>query len=247
MYRRNSLVFFCIALLVSCTVPTQITSVSFNDYRIEKNRKTDSSVNAMLKPYAASLNESMGKVIGFSSKEHTARQPESGLGNFMADCIRTMAEKKFARKVDAGFMNQGGIRSGIPKGNITVGKIYELMPFDNLIVLQDVKGNVLQQFLDKTASDGGWPVSSGITMGIKDKKAVNVIINGKPLDANTVYTIANSDYVANGGSDCEMLKKIPQQNKGYLMRDALIEFVSQMTNEGKPLDYSIEKRVVNVN
>lgn len=238
------ILIFCIS---SCTSTQPVTTVQYKDYRIEKPVRTDTAMVHMLAPYSAALNESMNKVIGFSNSQLSAKQPESGLGNFMADCMRIMAEKKFDRKVDAGFMNQGGIRSYIPKGNITVGRIFELMPFDNLLVLQDVKGTVLQQFLDKMAADGGWPVSAGLTMGIKEKKAVNVQINGKPLDAAAVYVIANSDYVANGGSDCDMLRRIPQQNKGYLMRDALIDFVADLTRQGKPLDYHIENRVVHVN
>ena len=247
MYMNRKYFFLWMVLFVvnSCTAPQQTTSLNFTGYRIQKDAKQDTALTAMLQPYAASLNASMNKVIGFSNTNLSAKQPESGLGNFMADCMRIMAEKKFGKKVDAGFMNQGGIRSYIPKGNITVGKICELMPFDNLVVLQEVKGTVLQQFLDHTAADGGWPVSAGLSMGIRNKKAVNVLINGKALDEKASYVIANSDYVAGGGSDCDMLKKIPQQNKGYLLRDALIEFVTEMTRQGKPLDYSIEKRVVN--
>lgn len=236
-----------IICISSCTSTQPVTTVQYKDYRIERSGRSDTAMISMLTPYSAALNESMNKIIGFSNNQLSAKQPESGLGNFMADCMRIMAEKKFGRKVDAGFMNQGGIRSYIPKGNITAGRIFELMPFDNLLVIQEVKGAVLQQFLDKMASDGGWPVSAGLTMGIKDKRAVNVQINGKPLDIAAVYVIANSDYVANGGSDCEMLRRIPQQNKGYLMRDALIDFVSDLTRQGKPLDYHIENRVVYVN
>ncbi len=247
MFRKYYLFFVIIFFTVSCSTTNQTTSLLYKDYRIEKTAKADSGLSKMLQPYAVSLNATMDKVIGFSNNNLSAKQPESGLGNFMADCMRTMAEKKFARKVDAGFMNQGGIRSYLPKGNITVGKIFELMPFDNLIVLQEVKGSVLQQFLDKAAADGGWPVSAGLTMGIKDKKAVNVTLNGKPIDVNATYVIANSDYVANGGSDCDMLRKIPQVNKGYLLRDALIEFVTNLTQQGKPVDFTIENRVVNVN
>lgn len=242
---RRSISFFPVMLLltVSCSSGHQITTLSFLDYRIDQRVKVDSSLVKMLRPYAGTLNETMNKVIGFSNSNLQAKQPESGLGNFMADAIKLMAEKKFAKKVDAGFMNQGGIRSYIPKGNITTGKIFELMPFDNLIVLQEIKGSVLQQFLDKTAADGGWPVSAGVTMAIKEKKAIQVVINGKALDPETTYVIANSDYVANGGSDCEMLRRIPKQDKGYLMRDALIEYVQAITQQGKPLDYQIENRV----
>jgi 2',3'-cyclic-nucleotide 2'-phosphodiesterase (5'-nucleotidase family) len=245
MRRNFSFFFFVLLLAVSCSSSQQTTTLSFQDYRIEKRSAVDSSLVKMLQPYSKTLDESMNKVIGFSNNNMQAKQPESGIGNFMADAVKLMAEKKFNKKVDAGFMNQGGIRSYIPKGNITTGKIFELMPFDNLIVLQEIKGAVLQQFLDKTAADGGWPVSAGLTMAIKEKKAIQVMINGKPIDPGTVYVIANSDYVANGGSDCDMLKKIPQQNKGYLMRDALIEYVQMITQQGKPLDYQIENRVVN--
>lgn len=246
MHRTQSLFLLLLLAVFSCRAPQQTASVLYTGYRVEKEAKQDTVLRQMLHPYAAALNVSMNKVIGFSNENLAAKQPESGLGNFMADCMRVMAEKKFGKKVDAGFMNQGGIRSYIQKGNITVGKIYELMPFDNLVVIQEVKGAVLQEFLDHIAGDGGWPVSEGLSMGIKDRQAVNVKLNGKPLDLQATYVIANSDYVANGGSDCAMLKKIPQQNKGYLLRDALIEFVTEMTKQGKPLDYAIQKRVVHV-
>jgi len=247
MRRNPTPLLIAVLFAISCSAPRQSSSLIFNDYRIEKQLKTDSTLVIMLQPYSATMNASMNKVIGFSSNNLNAKQPESGLGNFMADCMRLMGEKKFGRKVDAGFINQGGIRSYIPKGNITVGKIFELMPFDNLVVLQEVKGTVLQQFLDKIAADGGWPVSAGVIMGIKEKKAVQVLINGKPLDENGTYTIANSDYVANGGSDCEMLRKIPKIDKGYLFRDALIEYVTDLTKQGQPVDSKIENRVTNVN
>ena len=245
----NKFFFFFVFILIgfSCNTNKPTSSLAYTDYRIQKQAKTDSNLVKMLAPYSTTLDASMNKVIGFSLINLNKKQPESGLGNFMADAIWLSAEKKFGRKVDAGFINTGGIRSYIPKGNVTVGKIFELMPFDNLVVIQEVKGSVLLAFLNKTAADGGWPVSKSVTMGIKDKKAVNIQIGGKPLDENSTYVIANSDYVANGGDNCEMLKKIPFVNKGYLFRDALIEFVTDLTLQGKALDYSIENRVVNVN
>jgi 2',3'-cyclic-nucleotide 2'-phosphodiesterase (5'-nucleotidase family) len=248
MPRKFLSIFIFVLFAASCSSTNQTTSTSllYKDYRIEKETKKDPLLEKMLQPYAISLSATMDKVIGFSNNGLSARQPESGLGNFMADCMRIMAEKKFNKKVDAGFMNQFGIRSYIPKGNITIGKIFEIMPFDNLVVLQEISGSVLHQFLDKIASNGGWPVS-GVKMGIKDKKAVNITISGSPLNETAIYTIANSDYVASGGDNAEMLRNVPQQNKGYLFRDALVEYVSNFTQQGKPVDQTIENRVVNVN
>lgn len=247
MLHKFLFIFVTTLLFFSCGTTNPSSSLDYMGYRIKKEAKVDSSVIKMLAPYTKTLEASMNKVIGFSLINLNKKQPESGLGNFMADAIWISAEKKFGKKVDAGFINTGGIRSYVPKGDVTIGKIFELMPFDNLVVIQEVKGSVLLAFLNKTAADGGWPVSKSIQMGIKGKKAINILIGGKPLDENATYVIANSDYVANGGDNCDMLKKIPFVNKGYLFRDALIEFVTDLTLHGKPLDYSIENRVINVN
>jgi len=202
-------------------------------------------MNVLLMPYANDINATMNKVIGTSAGNYNNNRPESEIGNFMADAYKAMAEEKFGRKVDAGFMNAGGVRSYLSKGNITVGKIFEIMPFDNILVIQELKGTVLQAYLDKMAEDGGWPVSKGVTMVIRNKKATEVKINGKPLDPNTVYVVAHSDYIANGGSDCDMLRPIPQINRGYLMRDAIIDYIAIFTREGKTVQPTIENRVTN--
>ncbi len=230
------------AIATSCaTKPAQL---SFSQYRIENPKQVDTSMLKWLNVYKDSLGKNMNTVIGFSLYGLTKKQPESGLGNFMADAMKVMAESKFNTKVDAAFVNYGGIRSYLPKGDITVGKIYELMPFDNLIVLQSLTGKDLQSFLNLVAARNGWPVSSGLTFAIKDKQAVNILINGKPLDENGIYTIANSDYVANGGDNAEMLKKLKQQNKFYIFRDALIEYTKLQTSLGKTIDSKPENRVV---
>ncbi len=232
---------------LSCSAPQQSVSLNYTGYRIEKNNTIDTAMANFLSPYKVSMDATMNRVIGFTAESMTVKQPESELGNIMADCIRTMAEKKFGKKVDAGFINKGGIRSYLPKGNITVGKIYELMPFDNLVVLQDLKGSVLRTFLEKIARDGGWPVSEGVVLRLKDAKITSATINGEPLNDNATYTIANSDYVANGGDNCDMLRSIPQQNRGYVLRDAIIEYVTTFTRQGKPVAAKIENRISYVN
>lgn len=241
---KLTVIFTCIFFsLYSCTPQKQSITVSYNDYKINKENKQDSSLTAMLQPYANNIHTAMSKVIGFSTKGLTVKQPESDIGNFMADCMKIMAEKKFERKIDAAFVNFGGIRSYLPKGDITIGAIYEIMPFDNLIVLQEVKGNVLKEFLNKTAELNGWPVSNGVKLKINNKQAFDIFINEKPLDENATYTIANSDYIARGGDGCAMLTTIPVINKGYLFRDALIDFIQELTKQGKPIDWHTEGRV----
>jgi 2',3'-cyclic-nucleotide 2'-phosphodiesterase (5'-nucleotidase family) len=240
---------FLVSLLVSqlnaVAQKYAASELEYNSYPVERRDITDSSLLKLLKPYSDSVKKTMSKVIGFATITLYEKQPESPLGNFMADAMKIMGEKKFARKIDAAVINSGGIRSYIPKGDITLQHAFELMPFDNLIVLQEIKGSVLKRFLDFTASKGGWGVS-GIKMQIKDHKADSIYINQTPLDENATYVIANTDYVARGGDNSVILKDIPMLNIGYLYREAIIEYIQQFTKQGKPVTATIERRVVNV-
>lgn len=188
----------------------------------------------------------MNDVIAVAGMTLEKRQPESTLGNVLADAMLTISKEKYNTNVDAAFINFGGIRlPSISAGNITRGKIFELSPFDNIIVLLKVDGKVMKQFLDLVAGRGGWPCA-GISYQIKDKQAINIAIGGNAISDNNTYTIALVDYIANGGDDCVMLKPIPQQNNGYLFRDGIIEYFSKLNKEGKQITAKIENRVTNV-
>lgn len=244
--RKISIVFaglFAISLSISCKLAYQAQSVKYIDYRITPGNAQDSSIIALMRPYSDSINRSMNDIVAVSEIELEKKQPEGTLGNVLADGMLMMAEKKYATHVDAAFINFGGIRlPSIPAGNITRGKIFELSPFDNVLILQKISGKVVQQFLDHVANKGGWPCA-GISMQIKNKKAINVLIGGISINESAVYTIANNDYVANGGDDCTMLKSIPQMNKGYLFRDAVIDYFTINNKAGKKLTAKIENRV----
>ncbi len=230
---------------LSCHTSYQSTAVQYNDYRIGNSQQKDPNLLTILKPYSDSVNKSMNDVIGIAEKNLEKKEIECTLGNFMVDAFFIMAKEKYNTQVDAAFLNYGGIRlTQLPAGNVTRGKIFELMPFDNLLILQKLKGDVFKQFLDLIAERGNWPVA-GITMQIKNKKAENVKIGGKPLDPNITYTIANSDFVANGGDNADMLRKIPQQTNGYLMRDALFDYIAKLKSQGKNITANVENRVSN--
>lgn len=243
--QRSALIFFLTLLVISCKSVFVPVKAEYEDYRITAALPKDSVMLGIMKPYSDSVNKSMNQVVGIADISLDKKQPESSLGNFMADAMFVSARQKFGVPVDAAFVNYGGIRiTQLPKGEVTRGKIFELMPFDNLVVLQRVKGSDLQNFLDLTAGRGGWP-SAGITMQIQNKKAVNVRIGGQPLDPNKTYTIVNSDYVANGGDNADMLKVLPQQNMGYLMRDAIFDYINYLKAQGKNISATEENRVTN--
>ncbi len=244
--RYPFILFIFLSALIGCHPSYQSQSLAYKNYRIDVDTAfKDSSLAQLIKPYSDSVNSSMNDIIGYAEKTLEKKRPESDLGNFMVDAYYYMAQEKYNTAVDAAFLNYGGIRlTQLPAGNVTRGKIFELMPFDNLLILQKLKGDVLQQLLDLIAAHGGWPVT-GISMQIKNNKAVHVQIGGKPLDLNTIYTTVNSDFVANGGDNAAMLKEIPQISNGYLMRDALFDYIKKLKNQGKNITAVIENRIIN--
>jgi 2',3'-cyclic-nucleotide 2'-phosphodiesterase (5'-nucleotidase family) len=246
MKKNKSAVLFLIAIALlsaACNSSYQPQSLSYKKYNVSDSLQSDTKVLNLIRPYSDSVNKSMNDVIGIAEKDLEKKQPEGSLGNFMVDAFLVMAKEKYNKPVDAAFLNHGGIRlNQLPAGNVTRSKIFELMPFDNLLILQQLKGSVVQQFLDFTASKGGWPVA-GITMQIKGGKAVNVMIGGKPLDPNATYTTANSDFLANGGDNADMLRPIPQEANGYLMRDAILDYIVRLKTVGKNINANVENRV----
>ncbi|MBK8953508.1 MAG: 5'-nucleotidase C-terminal domain-containing protein [Chitinophagaceae bacterium] len=185
MRRNYSLRIFAALLLLitvfSCNTVYQSQSLQHKSYRIGVSQVKDTATQQMLHPYTVKVNETMNEVVGVADMSLDKTQPEGTLGNFMVDALYTMAAEKYAAKVDAALVNFGGIRlTQLPAGNVTTGKIFELMPFDNLLILQKLDGKVFQQLLDLMAEKGGWPLA-GVTMQIKDKKAVNVMVGESRL------------------------------------------------------------------
>jgi 2',3'-cyclic-nucleotide 2'-phosphodiesterase (5'-nucleotidase family) len=243
-----SLPFLAVLFLLSaCKTTYQPGAVNYLDYRVSSQQTTDTAMLTLLRPYADSLNKSMNDVIAVAGMNLEKKQPEGTLNNVLADAMMVMSRELNNTQVDAAFVNYGGVRlTALPAGNITRGKIFEVAPFDNVIVLQKINGQVFQQFLNLVAERGGWPCA-GISFQIKDKKAINVRIDNKLIEPSAGYTIALLDYVANGGDDCTMLKNIPQLNNGYLFRDAVIKYFSKLNAAGKQVTANIENRVSNAN
>ena len=202
-----------------------------------------STLLAFLQPYKIGVDTQMQVIIGHTDMMLTKAQPESSLGNFIADA-QLIAAKKIDKDVAISVMNYGGIRlSYISPGTLTKGKLYELMPFDNILTLVEIPGHVLQEFCDLMARYKGWPVS-GMSFTIKDKKATHILINGSPLHKHLVYKMAVSDYIAKGGDNCDMLRPLKKKITSVFVRDAMIEYVMELEAAQQPLHPLIENRVI---
>lgn len=232
-----SLLLFC-----GCHHPLYVKEHKGRYYTVAKDIDPDTMLVSMLAPYKNGVDTQMQIVIGHTDIPLTKAQPECTLGNFMADAQLQKA-RQLDSKVEAAVMNYGGIRLPyLSPGAITRGKVYELMPLDNMLMIVEVPGEILKEFCNHMAKFRGWPVS-GLAYKIKDEVALDIMINGRPVNDHIYYKIALSDYVAKGGDNCEFLVPMKKRPTSVFVRDALIEYIILLEEQGKPLHPQIENRV----
>lgn len=237
------LLAFLILILFSCSRELQPTEATSTYYPISDTLTIDSSVVQYIQPFKDSLKSEMNEVLAFSAAEMPKGKPESLMGNLIADLVLEKSREHYDGPVDCSVMNYGGLRiPSLPEGNITKGKIFELMPFDNFLVIMELKGTVLHRLLDQIAANGGWPIA-GIRFVIKNNKATNIKIEGIPINDETLYHVAISDYLADGGDDLIFLRQEKRENLGIFLRDVMIEYFREHGENGMVVTSQLDHRI----
>ncbi len=233
---------------VGCSSNYQLTSSKRTDYPINKDIVADSAIIKTYLPYKAQMEAEMNQVIAHSavlmSKKSSDTLAESLLSNFFSDAVMEQALKKDP-SIDFGIPStKGGLRVDLPKGNITVSNIFELMPFENETVVYELNGQQVKTLLDFVASTNGQPIV-GIRMKIKDKKLIDVTIKNKALDPNRLYHVLTSDYIGGGGDKVPVFKDVAERKiLGLKIRDALMNYVKEKEAAGQLLNPSLDGRII---
>lgn len=171
--------------------------------------RIDKELRAEFQPYYQGVDSLMN--IPLAKTSRALEQADPALLNFVADFIKRRGED-MAGPLDMAIINRGGLRRGLPQGTVTLGMVMQMMPFNNLVTVLEIKGSDLRDNFDVMAAWGGNGVSKGVyaTYDPQTNKAVDIKINGKPLDPNAVYRVATIDYLANGGDYMEPLTRAKQ-------------------------------------
>lgn len=248
---RNSVSFRWSALLLtsvflsSCVNQYKIAQSQREAYPINANMETDSSVISKYLPYKLRMDSQMNEVIGYSaialSKKYVGG--ETLLGNFFSDAALQQA-LKIDSKIDFAFPStNGGLRNDLPKGAITLSNIFELMPFENELLVVTLKGSDVKALADRIASSNGQPVA-GITFQIRNNQASDIQIAGQPFDRNKNYRVLTSDYIAGGGDGVNIFKNaLSRTVLGLKVRDALIRSVKELQQSGQQINTKLDRRI----
>lgn len=242
---KKPLLLLVFAVLVSCHPGYHLTNRTASRIGVDSvAAPADSSLARFLTPYRQGLDKTMNEVLTRSTGRIEKGQPDGPLNDLLTDALLQQATQRYGKPVDCSHLNFGGIRNNLPQGNITTGSVFEVMPFDNQLVILTVNGTMLQQMLDHFAS-GNKLVVGGLRAKLRDGKAQSVTFtNGRTLQPGETYTIVTSDYVADGGDGAGFLKNpVRRETLNYLMRDALIDYFRQQGKSGQPLNPVSDGRI----
>jgi 2',3'-cyclic-nucleotide 2'-phosphodiesterase (5'-nucleotidase family) len=241
--RNHLLIAWLLVAVSACQQQLVFESSKSTRTQLHAQSPVDSATLLLVSPYKLRLDSQMNRIVAQTAEPLDRAQPEGALGNLVADALLEQSRHHLGEPVHCSIVNMGGIRlPSIPAGSITLGKVYELMPFDNQVVILEIPGDTLQIVCNLIAAKGGWPVA-GLTMTIRDGSAVNVMVNGEALQPQHRYVVAISDYLANGGDNMQLLKQFQQRPTSILLRDMIIMHLESFTVRNQPVPLPEEGRV----
>lgn len=207
--------------------------------------------------YAQPVMALMGQVIAEAKvdlvgERAIVRKRESNLGNLIAD---GMVWKTKGAGVQIALQNGGGIRASIPKGPITVGKVYEVLPFGNTLVVMDLKGKEILAALENGVSQ--WEQGAGRFLQVSGlryafdlarpagSRVVRVEVKTEkgfaPLDLEATYRVVVNNFIANGGDGFTVLKEAQgyRVDTGFSDAESFMDYLKEL----KVVEAQVEGRI----
>lgn len=221
---NKSFLFLLGLLFVGCT-QLYVSEIQSETISINNEFHSDEEIDQIIAPYREDLKKEMDAVIGHASNDFIVERPCGNLNNWVADA--TLHQVLLVSTFDAPvfcLLNKGGIRTTINKGDVTIGDIFKVMPFDNEVIAAKYDASVIQTIEDYLEKSGGEPIAGA---KLEDGK---IVLNPEKTTGEYVW-IVTSDYLFNGGDKMTFFEN-PVEKKYFnlLLRDALIQEVKLQQN-----------------
>ena len=239
---------FIICIILSITAfgyAQNVSAPKFKyQYRMVRLDSTyDAKVNPKLAKYVAKkqaqIEKQMQVVIAHTDQELESFALESPLSNFLTDILLDEASKYIKDttfdNLDVSMLNFGGIRTSMPAGDVAVGDLYRISPFDNYLTFIVLKGSELRKALNRFNDKFNAPYA-GVSLVYKNNKPVKIMVQGKPIDDNRFYKLVTLNFISDGGD--HLLENIHYEKIEYTtmtFRDFLIAELKAMTSRGEKI------------
>jgi len=211
----------------------------------------DAAVKARITEAAQPLEEIRNLVVAsaaaaINGDRSTCRVQECEMGNLVADA---MLERVKEQGISVAIANSGGLRASIDSGDVTMGEVLTVLPFQNTLSTFQVTGATLVAALENGVSQveevkGRFPQVAGLKFSWDASVAPNegrvadvqVMQGGAwtPIDPDAVYGVVSNNYVRGGGDGYKMFRDAANvYDYGPDLADVVAEYMAG-TNGYKP-------------
>ena len=254
MKTKTYLLFLALAICFSaCGGSYKVTGVERTRIIVDSTYDVlpNDEALAFMEIYKGKVDSIMSPVVGHTARGMSVDRPESLLSNLLPD-ILVWAGAAYGEKPEFGVYNMGGMRSSLPKGAVTFGKVLELAPFENKICFLSLKGSDVMELFRQIARIGGEEVSGNIRLVITDKGNLrSAKVNGEDVDEQRTYRVATIDYLAEGNDRMPAFKRhfdlVSPKESSNDMRYIISDYFREKESKGELVDARIEGRIVVVN
>ena len=242
------------AVTNSANNPTKVgTKVS--ETAVDSSIADDPAVKGMLVPYrekVAELSVVIGKLEGNLKRDPVGAGP---LGNFVTDAMLREAIQKSGKNVVLALSNAGGLRkSEIGAGQLRVSDIFELLPFENSLLLIDLSGAQILKILQTAMRDPKagariqyrWNAQNRIE--VISAKLVDQQNHESEIDPNAIYSVVTIDYLYNLKSGAYAVLQEAKDVKplNTTLRDSVLNYVKEETAAGRSIKPKNDDRFVQI-
>ena len=221
-----------ISLSSSCKQEIHLIKIEGKRIEITDTLPSNQAIEDYINPFREHIENDLDSILAYSVDTYskTDGHLNTAIGNFMADAVFELSNPVFnfrtGKDLDMVLLNHGGIRAILSKGNITSRTAYEIMPFDNSVVVAELKGiyiNELISYLQNAKQ--AHPISNLNIKLDSNFKLIEATINKETIDVNRTYYVATSDFLFNGGDRMTFFKKSDSlYNLDYKIRNLLIDY-----------------------
>lgn len=237
-----------IFFFATCQSHYQLTE-SKGDYTgINQRSGNNEQAEALIRPYRDSIEHIMNEIIGVSDDELFTARPQGNLGNFVCDLLTEEIPGKkeydfLNHETYFSLLNTRGLRAPLNKGDILLREIFEIMPFENEIVLVKMPANSISSVGNILVEKGGHPVSSNVQLVADQGKLSFFQVNHQSPQQD--FWIITSDYLANGGDDLTFFTQATEIiSTGILLRDLIISHIRKLTAAHQTVNAKIDERTI---
>lgn len=232
---KHFVLFLTFLFVVSCGQQKYyVTKVEGKEIGITDKNTEVANIENFIKPYRENIDKDLNAVLSNAPQTlDKSGEWQTPMGNFLADITleksNVVFQSREKKSIDICMMNHGGIRSIIPKGNVTARTAFEIMPFENSAYVVALKGEQILEMINYIITEKKPHPLAGLTFTIdKNNTAKAILVQGKPLENDKIYYVVTSDYLYNGGDNMLFFKKGVQSfDLNYKLRNIIIDYFKE--------------------